>query len=142
MIGNEDDVRFHPADLIIVNADLPYATKVLIDKNEKSETDDDTSNSKTMPKYDWDDKYLYSSGVIAFHWSLSRSLNELNTHNVYMCAKSRTESEQSWEILRNSKTDMDSFFDMKQPFNFYVHRASATDPTAAPPVRPMNLFVH
>jgi len=121
---NEDEVVFEPADLVIVNADLPYATKTLID-HERQEA----------PRYDWDDKYRFSCGVIAFHWSLSQELDELNTHNVFMSTASRQHAEASWKVLRDSGGEEGynlSFTSVDQPFNFYVHRASKTDSSAAP----------
>jgi phytoene desaturase (3,4-didehydrolycopene-forming) len=113
--------EFIPADLVIVNADLPYATKSLLMK--------DTESNDTVPKrpiFDWDDKFTFSSGVISFHWSVGKSLDDLNTHNVFMSAGSRSAAEASWQVLRENTGGM------KDPFNFYVHRASKTDPTAAP----------
>ena len=48
----------------------------------------------------------------------------LNTHNVFLSA---SENKDSWKTVReNYKVTSDD------PFNFYVHRASATDETAAP----------
>jgi phytoene desaturase (3,4-didehydrolycopene-forming) len=113
---------FMPADLIIVNADRPYATKSLLSD------DDSESLPKGPPTYDWDDQFSFSSGVIAFHWSIGKRLDDLNTHNVFMVAGSRSQAEASWEILRTNQGDVQR----NTPFNFYVHRASKTDPTAAP----------
>ena len=111
--------EFLPADLIVVNADLPYATNSLL-------TDNATISDHSI--FDWDDKFTYSSGVISFHWSVGLSLDELNTHNVFMIAASRSNAESSWNILRTNEGDVDQ----TTLFNFYVHRASKTDPTAAP----------
>ena len=138
---------FIPADLVIVNADLPYATKSLLSSNDKSIpsdrnnellSDDGTNRQKLVPKFDWDDSFDYSSGVISFHWSIDKVLEDLNTHNVFMVARSRSQAEASWLVLRSGDNDddeekmMDGNNDMDSPFNFYVHRASKTDPTAAP----------
>jgi phytoene desaturase (3,4-didehydrolycopene-forming) len=112
----ESAPQFLPADLVVVNADLPYASKSLI----KNNNDDSV--------FDWDDKFSFSSGVISFHWSVSKSLEDLNTHNVFMVGGSRSQAELSWKILRNNTGDVEEH----TPFNFYVHRASKTDPTAAP----------
>jgi hypothetical protein len=85
--------------------------------------------------YDWDDRYKFSSGVIAFHWSVNRSLDELNTHNVFLSASNRTNAYQSWNYVRNVTLSTSSMMtNINEPFNFYVHRASKTDPTAAPDV--------
>jgi phytoene desaturase (3,4-didehydrolycopene-forming) len=124
---NEQDrvTTFEPADLVIVNADLPYATESLIRK------DDDPQKSY----FDWNDKYRFSSGVIAFHWSVNKTLPELNTHNVFLSTKSRKDAEASWTALRDASKSQ-PLLHQDTPFNFYVHRACMTDPTAAPEVSP------
>ena len=113
--------EFVPADLVVVNADLPYASKSILDR-------DIGSRGKASAIFDWDDSFSFSSGVISFHWSVKKELNVLNTHNVFLSAKSRTQAEASWAILRDNRGDVQP----DTPFNFYVHRASQTDPTAAP----------
>lgn len=129
--GEEQIRGFLPANFIIVNADLPYAKKSLIGNNVKKELQEITM-SPTPPeeRYDWDDNFSFSSGVISFHWSLSTSLDNLTTHNVFLIAASQAEAEASWQVLR-SKTGTP--FQLNSPFNFYVHRPKATDPTATPP---------
>lgn len=111
--------RMVEADLIVVNADLPYATKSLLS---------DDVPSEDRPIFDWDNKFSFSSGVISFHWSISKRMDALNTHNVFMVAGSRSQAEASWEILRSNRGDVKP----GTPFNFYVHRAGQTDPSAAP----------
>ena len=106
---------FIPADLIIINADLPFATETLL-------------KDTNMERYDWNDNFDYSSGVIAFHWSVDKELTDLNTHNVFMTAESTERAKNSWRVLRNEQSNLAEL----EPFNFYVHRASKTDPTAAP----------
>jgi phytoene desaturase (3,4-didehydrolycopene-forming) len=114
-----NESSFIPADMVIINADLPYATKVLLlDETEEV-------------RYDWDDKYDFSSGVIAFHWSIEAQLTDLNTHNVFLVADSRPRAEASWRVLHDHD-DKHSLNDSLEPFNFYVHRASCVDATAAP----------
>ncbi len=110
----EGTPKFLPADLIVVNADLPYATKSLV----RSES--------LHPVYDWDDQFSFSSGVISFHWSVAKPLHDLNTHNVFLIAGSQAQAERSWDILRTNEGETQG------PFNFYVHRAGKTDPSAAP----------
>ena len=120
MRNADGSTEFVEADLTIVNADLPYATKSLIlPKGQEPDVE---------PKFDWDDSFSYSSGVISFHWSIDKTLDDLNTHNVFMVAGSHSQAEASWKILRSNQGDVDE----TTPFNFYVHRASKTDPTAAP----------
>mmetsp|Transcript_3705 Transcript_3705/g.6128 ORF Transcript_3705/g.6128 Transcript_3705/m.6128 type:complete len:639 (-) Transcript_3705:161-2077(-) len=118
---------FLPADLIICNADVPFATETIL-----SESSKDVDGEK----YDWNDKFDYSSGVIAFHWSFSQRIEALNTHNVFMCAKNAEDAVSSWSVLRDgddSKKSTNNNSMKDQPFNFYVHRASHTDESAAPP---------
>lgn len=128
---NEDDEGrgFLPADLIICNADIPFATETILSSASSLSNDGD--------KYDWNDKFDYSSGVIAFHWSFSQPLEALNTHNVFMSAKDSKAAVSSWSVLRDADTEGDTRSAKTplkgQPFNFYVHRASYTDETAAPP---------
>jgi phytoene desaturase (3,4-didehydrolycopene-forming) len=115
---------FEPADLVIVNADLPYTTESLM-----------RDDGPEKEVFDWNDEYRFSSGVIAFHWSVNKTLSELNTHNVFLSTKSRKDAEDSWVALRDGSKSQ-SLLRKDTPFNFYVHRASTTDPTAAPEVRP------
>lgn len=136
-----------PSDLVVVNADLPYATNSLLEKEKDAIGTDD---SKII--YDWDDTFDFSSGVIAFHWCINRCLNELNTHNVFLCSDNTTMAKQSWEVLRTAPTTttLDCMEKQQQalipkdnddrpmdeqnhkPFNFYVHRPCRSDPSAAP----------
>ena len=115
--------EFIQADLVVINADLPYATKSLLSKQRGA-----SANAQDTLKFDWDDSFSFSCGVISFHWSIRRSCDELNTHNVFMVAGSRSQAELSWKILRDNYGDVNE----TTPFNFYVHRASKTDPSAAP----------
>ncbi|KAK1737351.1 phytoene desaturase family protein, partial [Skeletonema marinoi] len=120
---DDDKVGFLPADLVICNADVPFATETIL-----------SASSNDGNNYDWNDKFDYSSGVIAFHWSFAQQIEALNTHNVFMSAKNTEDAVSSWSVLRDgddSKSINKSLKD--QPFNFYVHRASHTDETAAPP---------
>ena len=87
--GREDDNGFLAADLVVCNADVPYATKTITNPNDEGE------ESLYQETYDWEDKFDFSSGVIAFHWSLSKSLEALNTHNVFMSANTTTDAEKS-----------------------------------------------
>ena len=136
--GSEQERDFIPADLIIVNADLPYATKSLLPHAGNNIPNNPISDSKTKklstPRFDWDDSFDFSSGVISFHWSVDKVLGDLNTHNVFMVAGSRSRAESSWCVLRSCSKENDKEQDnsLDSPFNFYVHRASKTDPKAAP----------
>lgn len=63
----------------------------------------------------------YSAGVIAYHWRLSRRLEGLSHHNVFLS----TEYEAAWRRATGAGT-------LCQRPNFYVHCPSRSDPTAAP----------
>jgi phytoene dehydrogenase-like protein len=167
-VNETEPLHFQKADVIVVNADLPYAEQSLLTSKEQHEskstvrTDFNSSHhplkgppastghrmeqqhdvSTSIPKetrhikYDWNDRYQFSSGVIAFHWSVNQSLEELNTHNVFLSASNRTSAYQSWNYVRNATLPTSSMMtNVHEPFNFYVHRASKTDPSAAPSVR-------
>eukprot|EP00536_Pseudo-nitzschia_multiseries_P002135 jgi/Psemu1/235406/estExt_Genewise1.C_280111 len=84
--------------------------------------------------FDWDDGFSFSSGVISFYWSLDKTLDDLNTHNVFLSTGSRSEAEASWKVLRDppSSSNSDDDSDVDAPFNFYVHRSSHSDPSAVP----------
>ena len=116
--GEPTQQSFIPADLVVINADLPYASKCLLRGADTSTMD---------PIFDWDDSFSFSSGVISFHWAVDKELSVLNTHNVFLVASSRDGAKASWKVLRTNQADEDSTL-----FNFYVHRASRSDPTAAP----------
>jgi len=120
---DDDEVGFLPADLVICNADVPFATETVL-----------SASSNDGNNYDWNDKFDYSSGVIAFHWSFAQQIEALNTHNVFMSAKNADDAVSSWSVLRDGDDSKSINKPLKdQPFNFYVHRASHTDETAAPP---------
>ncbi len=130
-IDSEGNSNVIPADLIICNADLPFSTETLIHENE-NDGNASLEVSKSLPRYDFDDKFDYSSGVIAFHWSLNKRCDVLNTHNVFLMGGDREKAEKSWSAVRNNDQSAPSFHEKDYPFNFYVHRASAVDTTAAP----------
>ena len=121
--------KFLQADMIIVNADLPYSKKTLIHNDEKEQAN---FSKSSISRYDWDDKFDFSSGVIAFYWSIKKRCDSLNTHNVFLVSSSRSDMEKSWSAVRYNDPEARTFEDDSFPFNFYVHRASAVDDTAAP----------
>ncbi|KAL7544592.1 hypothetical protein ACHAWF_012242 [Thalassiosira exigua] len=143
--GREGSERgFLPADLVICNADLPFATETIArptPSSSKSSSETMDNEARYESTYDWDSKYEFSSGVVAFHWSISRPLDALETHNVFLGARTADEAEESWAVLRSddgegatAKSTSASMESTKgRSFNFYVHRAGKTDPTACPP---------
>ena len=128
--GREDDNNgFLSADLVICNADVPYATKTITNQNHEGK------ESLYQETYDWEDSFDFSTGVIAFHWSLSKSLEALNTHNVFMSANTTNDAENSWAVLQceDNINGASTSSIQGKPFNFYVHRACTIDETACPP---------
>jgi phytoene desaturase (3,4-didehydrolycopene-forming) len=92
-------------------------------------------NGETIETYDWDDSVDFSSGVLAFHWSIDKRVDALNTHNVFLVADDRLKAEESWRAVRNptpAAEDDSRELHNTEPCNFYVHRAAKTDSTAAP----------
>ena len=137
---DNDDNRFPEsnyidADVIVVNADLPFSKRTLISTTKQDENVV-SENSTPQETFDWDDSFDFSSGVIAYHWSLDISLDDLNTHNVFLMGLNRTQAEESWRIVRNNPsldiTSNTSENILLEPFNFYVHRPVKTDTSAAP----------
>ena len=120
---DEKSPSFMHADLVVVNADLPYVQKSLVANLKHSNTE----------RYDWSDDYKFSSGVISFHWSTNKTLDELNTHNVFLQAKNDVEARKSWSCLQQEAGGQYRF-SKNDAYNFYVHRPTKVDPTAAPKV--------
>jgi len=123
---------FIAADLIICNADVPFATETITRPEISHEETLKDKESLYRETYDWNDKLDYSSGVIAFHWSTSQSVDALNTHNVFMSANTTCDAESSWAVLRGDATSVAQSSMKDRPFNFYVHRAGKTDASASP----------
>lgn len=139
-IDNDDGGSFLAADLVVVNADLPYAQKSLVTNG----ANDPMQQQRQLQRYDWEDKYRFSSGVIAFHWATNVSLDALNTHNVFLQAGSQATARKSWSPLRceEAMSGPSNFSSPDQACNFYVHRPINLDPTAAPPVRKQMISDH
>lgn len=130
--GGGAERGFLPADLVVCNADVPFATATIARPETAPDETVEDEEGPYRETYDWDDSLDYSSGVLAFHWSVSQRLDALETHNVFLSAGTAENAVQSWAVLRNGAGG-DGTSSMKgQPFNFYVHRASRTDDTACP----------
>ena len=130
--GTEGKKGFLAVDLVVCSAtETILRSETDANGGRTTGEDDDRSYRET---HDWNDELDYSSGVIAFHWSVSRRLEGLSTHNVFMSANATSDAERSWAALRG---DDDGGATRTSPmagtpFNFYVHRAGTTDPTACP----------
>ena len=137
--SQDSTCEFLPADLVIVNADLPYVARSLLIKDHDNDIENNHQQSDGLcleEKFDWDDTFSFSSGVISFHWSIAgKVLEDLNTHNVFLSAGSPSDAIASWDVLRydsNDKTGGGNVLHNDIPFNFYVHRPTVCDPSAAP----------
>jgi len=96
------------ADLVVINADLVYAYNNLFPNSA-------TSYAKTLQKRDG------SCSSISFYWSVSQTIPELKTHNIFLADEYRE--------------SFDSIFDRQgipDDPSFYVNVPSRVDSTAAP----------
>lgn len=94
------------SDLIVVNADLPYAYSNLL------------PNNKISAKLD---RKTYSCSAIVFHWGLSKAYPRFEHHSIF--------------LSENYHESLDALFDqhsLSENPNFYVHAPVRTDPSAAP----------
>ena len=101
-----EDGSFHPADIVVSNADLPYVYTHLLPGNRKAKS----LNRKK-----------YSCSAFVFHWGVDKVYNQLKQHNVYVSGK---HVESCKTIFRDN-----SF--AEEP-SIYVHSPVRSDKTAAP----------
>lgn len=94
------------ADLVVVNADLPYAYRVLLP---------DIKLSRRL------ERKKYSCSAICFHWGLDKEYPQLEHHNVFLSDGYRISLDR---IFRDKLID-------DRP-SFYVHAPVRTDKSAAP----------
>ncbi len=93
----------HPADIIVANADAPYAYRELL--------------GETLRR-----RFDYSCSAYTFYWSLSRRIPQINhQHNIFVSEDYRGEL---------SKIFGDNGFSPRG--HFYANFPSRTDPEAAP----------
>ena len=94
------------SDLVIVNADLPYAYRNLLpDKKLSTRIENKT----------------YSCSAIVFHWGLSKPYPQFEHHSIF--------------LSKQYKESLDAIFDHQSLSNnpcFYIHAPVRTDPTASP----------
>ena len=130
------DGRRLAADLVVCNRDLPAAYELLafsddssVASNGISSGSGDSSSSGSggsAAEYGRQQharlgRLQFSSGVIAFNWDVSRRLEGLLHHNIFLSDQWR----QSWQ-LAGSREEL-----LPRP-NFYVCVPNRTDPSAAP----------
>ncbi len=93
-------------DLIVVNADLPYAYGNLLPDN------------KISARLD---RKTYSCSAIVFHWGLSKAYPQFEHHSIF--------------LSKNYSESLDAIFghhSLSENPSFYIHAPVHTDPTAAP----------
>lgn len=101
------DGTFHPADLVVANADLPYVYRELLPQGRKSRRLE---------------RAKYSCAALVFHWGVDRVFPQLKQHTVFVSDKHR---ESCKAIFR------DNGF-AEEP-SIYVHSPVRSDEGAAPP---------
>ena len=101
-----EDGSFHEADIIVSNADLPYAYKQLLPQSKKA---------KRL------ERKKYSCSAIVFHWGVDKVYPQLSQHTVFV---SGNHHESCRVIFRDN-----GFAD--EP-SIYVHSPVRSDKSAAP----------
>ncbi len=102
-----EDGTFHPADIIVSNADVPFVYNKLLPQSRMA---------KRLQRK------KYSCSAMAFHWAVDKVYDQLDHHTVFV---SRTHKESCDTIFRKNG--------FAQEPSIYVHSPARTDPTAAPP---------
>lgn len=102
------------ADVVVANPDLPYVYEELLKGQYAGVEEEAESISNDLE---------YSCGMIEFCWALKEPLPQLTQHNVFL----GKDYKGSWD---RPCTVAD--FRERHSFNFYVHRPTYTDPSAAP----------
>jgi len=102
------------ADVVVANPDLPYVYDELL-RGQYKKVEEEAAQLR--------DELEYSCGMIEFCWALREPLPELTQHNVFLGADYKG----SWD---RPCTAAD--FRERDSFNFYVHRPTYTDTSAAP----------
>jgi len=94
------------SDIIVINADLPYAYRNLLPYKRLSARLDHIT---------------YSCSAIVFHWGLSKPFPQFEHHSIFLSG--------------NYKDSLEAIFDhhsLSENPSFYIHAPVRTDPTAAP----------
>jgi phytoene desaturase len=101
------DGKIHKADLIVINADLPYAYRDLLPDKQKAIR----INKKE-----------FSCSAMVIHWGLKKAYPQLTQHSVFLA-----------QDFQNSITKIFHDKIISDEPSFYLHSPVRTDPTAAPP---------
>ncbi|MBN2334915.1 phytoene desaturase [Candidatus Bathyarchaeota archaeon] len=109
--GVETSRGVYHADMVVINADYPYAEMNLLD-----------GEDRTYDENYWDSK-LYSPSAIVIFIGLSKKLDSLEHHNLYLAG--------DWSLSFDKLYDFD---DPELPANtsYYVNATSRTDPSVTP----------
>jgi len=102
-----EDGKYHPADIVIANADLPYVYRRLLPDKRKSLHLD---------------RLKYSCSAVCLHWGLDKIYPQLNHHSVFLSDRFR----EGFNMILKDKT-------VGERPSFYVHAPCRSDPDAAPP---------
>jgi len=94
------------ADIIVVNADLPYAYTGLLPDNKKAYRIR---------------KMKYACSAIVFHWGIDKLCHPLEHHNIFLSG----DYIENLYMIFNRKS-------MAENPSFYIHRPTGTDPSASP----------
>ena len=101
-----EDGKYHKADIIIANADLPYVYRRLLPDRRKSRHLD---------------RLKYSCSAVCLHWGLDKVYPQLDHHTVFLSDEFR----EGLDRIMIDKT-------VGEKPNFYVYAPCRTDPGAAP----------
>ena len=101
------------SDLVLVNADLPYAKQDLLAEG-RSKPSDASGSARAGENF--------SAGIVEFCWGVSSDLDGLAQHNIFLSK----DYEDSW--IRPGSRRSASY--LKRSGNFYVHVPSKTDATS------------
>ena len=101
-----EDGSFHPADLVVANADLPYVYSNLLP---------DSGKARRLKKK------KYSCAAMVFHWGVDKVYPQLKQHTVFV---SNTHREACRAIFDRN--------DFAEEPSIYVHSPVRSDPSAAP----------
>ncbi len=101
-----EDGKYHPANLVIANADLPYIYRSLLPDKRKSLHLN---------------RLNYSCSAVCLHWGLDKIYPQLDHHNVFLSDKFR----EGLDMILKDKT-------VGERPSFYVHAPGRTDSGAAP----------
>jgi phytoene desaturase len=101
-----EEGEFIPADIVLVNADLPYAYERLLPES---------AEARRLQKLN------YTCSTLMFYWGVDKPYPQIDMHNVFLSCAYRESFER---IFKDHSLPEDP--------SFYVHAPARVDPTAAP----------